>query len=780
MSPTDQLQDLFDLAVASVPSRTPAPPRVLRARLHRRQLRARVTSIATCLLAVVVSVSALVVGLTSNSAFAVTLYPYYSGPPSITQLSADQRVMTARLHAVGFPNASVSVSDGTLVVLNGPKGLTNPTSWLTSSPELLVRSVTCYAGAQEGSFSQAQLPSSCSKPEYDSHPVSGFTWPTLQSDPSLAAFATTTPAQDAKSPNSSALLPVLNEGTSGAPRYLVGPTLLTLSSKVASVKLTHMPLSGGWVVDITLNAAESRQWDRVAKKYFHRQLAVDLNGVIVDAPFIQPGSTSFTSFDGQMDLLAVTKSNASDLAAALSSGPLAEPLSVSPWRTAVQVKGPVGFNNVGDQVAVNSVACASRSSCSAVGFISNSHITQPFVANERDGVWSTATIPTGIEALNHGENGGQLDDVSCTSGQDCTAAGWYTTGSQQTKVFVVRESKGQWAPTITISGPSIPKGNAILSDVIACASAVDCVVSGNYSGDVTAQAANPPRPFIIDEVNGHWQRAISMTFAPSTKPFVNVTSVACRSVGNCAIGGDFESTQTALIDTETNGVWGEAVPVPGVTAFGRFSSNVASISCGSANTCSAGGTYANRSGDRIGFVTNQVNGRWREMQTITGAPDLHLDSNSEITALSCRAAGDCSALGDSNFRANGEKLFVLRESKGIWGGALNLRGATNASYQGFYGATLSCGSPSDCVVAGIYGISEKFSSGNAPFVADEIDGTWTRAIEVPGMEKLDAGNYDYVQAVSCWDDDNCAVVGGYGADGISAFFATTRTPIPGS
>src|ERR1700677_104189 len=129
MSPTDQLQDLFDHAIASVPSRTPVPPQVLRARLHRRQLRARVTSIATCLLAVVVSVSALVVGLTSNSAFAVTLYPYYAGAPSITQLSADQRVITARLHAVGFPNASVSVSHGTLVVLNGPKGLTNPTSW---------------------------------------------------------------------------------------------------------------------------------------------------------------------------------------------------------------------------------------------------------------------------------------------------------------------------------------------------------------------------------------------------------------------------------------------------------------------------------------------------------------------------------------------------------------------------------------------------------------------------------------------------------------------------
>ena len=121
------------------------------------------------------------------------------------------------------------------------------------------------------------------------------------------------------------------------------------------MKIAHMPLSGGWIVDVTLNSVESRQWDQVAKKYFHRQLAVDLNGVIVEAPFIQPASAWFSSFHGQMQLLAVSKSDASDLAAALRSGPLAEPLSVSPWRTAEQVKGPVGFNNVGDEVAVNSV-----------------------------------------------------------------------------------------------------------------------------------------------------------------------------------------------------------------------------------------------------------------------------------------------------------------------------------------------------------------------------------------------------------------------------------------
>jgi len=776
MSPTDQVQELFDRAIASVSPRTPLASQGLHARLHKRRIRGRVSTIGSCLLAVAVSASSLVIGLTSNSAFAVTLYPYSSGSSSTTQLSADQRVMTARLHAIGFPHASVAVTLGTLVVVNGPKGLENPNSFLTSSPELLVRSVACYARSQSGPVSLVALPSTCSNRQYRSPTVSGFSTPPLKPDPSLTTLATTTPAQDAKAPNSWAILPVLNGGTSKTPRYLVGPALITLSSKVASVAITHRPLSGGWIVTITLNSAESRQWDQVAKKYFHRQLAVDLNGVIVEAPFIQPANATFSSFHGQMQLLAVSKSDASDLAAALSSGPLAVPLSVSPWRDAEQVKGPAGFNNVGDEVAVNSVACASPHSCSAVGFISNSRATQPFVARERDGIWSRATIPPGLTIISQ-ENGGQLYAVSCTAGQHCSAIGSYTTASQQTRLFIVRQSNGMWSRALTIRGLTIPRGYAILSGVIACASAIDCVASGNYEGNVTAQTANPPRPFIINEVDGHWQRAMAMPMPTLTKPFVNVTSVACQSVGNCTIGGAFADTQAALIDSERNGVWGQAIPVPGIAEFGRFSSSVSSISCGSENSCSAGGTYANRSGDRLGFVVNEVDGTWREMETVKGPPDLHLGSNSGITSLSCRAFGDCTALGSSLYRGNGGKLFVLRETKGIWGRALNLQGATNASYGGFNNGTISCGSPRNCVVGGMYSISEKFSSGTAPFVVDEIDGTWNRAIEVPGMAKLDAGNYDYVQAVSCADTNNCALVGGYSANEVSALFASTRTPL---
>lgn len=336
MSPTDQIQDLFDRALSSIPAGVAPSPHALHQRLHQRRLRTRLSTIGGGALAIAVSAIALFAGLASNSAYAVTLYPSTTGSVATAQLTADQQVMTARLRAVGFPNATVKVENGALVVANGPKALASPTSLLTSSPQILVRAVTCYAGAQSGPVSTNPLPTTCSGPQYaaptttpgGTSSAGGFTTPATEPDPALSAFATTTPAQDAASPSNTALLPLLPLQGSGAgvERYLVGPTLVTLSSKVASATVVRAPISGGWIVNVRLNASESRLWDQVAAEYFHRQLAIDLNGVIVEAPLIQPDNTSFSSFDGQMQLLAVTKSGAYDLAAALTSGPLAVPL----------------------------------------------------------------------------------------------------------------------------------------------------------------------------------------------------------------------------------------------------------------------------------------------------------------------------------------------------------------------------------------------------------------------------------------------------------------------
>jgi len=334
MSPIDPIQDLFERALSSVPAGTAPSPLSLHHRFRRRRLGIRLSTMGSAALAIVVIAIVLVSGPATSPAYAVTLYPGSAGSVAAAQLPADQRVMTARLRAIGYPNATVRVAKGALVVTNGPKELADPSSLLTSSPELLIRQVRCSSEVESGPPSTKVLPATCSNPKYaaptstvdGTSSASGFTLPPMLPDPALSAYATTTPSQDAASPNAPALLPFLNSGKRATQRFLVGPTLLTLSSKVASAKVIRAAISGGWLIDIRLNRGESILWDRVAKTYFHRQLAIDLNGVIVEAPLIQPANTKFSSFDGQMELLATSKSGAYDLAAALTSGPLAVPL----------------------------------------------------------------------------------------------------------------------------------------------------------------------------------------------------------------------------------------------------------------------------------------------------------------------------------------------------------------------------------------------------------------------------------------------------------------------
>jgi hypothetical protein len=62
-----------------------------------------------------------------------------------------------------------------------------------------------------------------------------------------------------------------------------------------------------------------------------------------------------------------------------------------------------------------------------------------------------------------------------------------------------------------------------------------------------------------------------------------------------------------MVVTETNGTWGTAEEVPGIAALNRGGvAGIASVSCGSAGECSAGGPYKDSSGRVQAFVVSQT------------------------------------------------------------------------------------------------------------------------------------------------------------------------------
>src|SRR5262249_44379109 len=96
---------------------------------------------------------------------------------------------------------------------------------------------------------------------------------------------------------------------------------------------------------------------------------------------------------------------------------------------------------------------------------------------------------------------------------------------------------------------------------------------------------------------------------------VDVYSVSCPSPGNCsAVGGyvDRLGNGEGLLLTETAGSWAAgveaALPADAATTGQRVS--IDSVSCASAGSCSAVGTYYDSSGNIEGLLLTESAGSW--------------------------------------------------------------------------------------------------------------------------------------------------------------------------
>ena len=167
---------------------------------------------------------------------------------------------------------------------------------------------------------------------------------------------------------------------------------------------------------------------------------------------------------------------------------------------------------------------------------------------------------------------------------------------------------GTWRAAIEVPGTGgLNKGGNAAVQSVSCASAGNCAAGGLFtdgSGHIQA--------FVASEANGIWHAAIEVpgTAALNKGGFATVSSVSCASAGNCLAGGSYfaaEADIQAFVASETNGTWHAAIEVPGTAALniGR-SADVMSVSCTSAGSCAAGGSYTDRSGHQQAFVASQT------------------------------------------------------------------------------------------------------------------------------------------------------------------------------
>jgi hypothetical protein len=151
---------------------------------------------------------------------------------------------------------------------------------------------------------------------------------------------------------------------------------------------------------------------------------------------------------------------------------------------------------------------------------------------------------------------------------------------------------------------------------------------------------------------------------------------------------------------------------------------------------------------------------WGPAIEVPGTAALNNGGNAQVFSVSCASAGNC-AVGGTIF-GRGGPAFVASEVNGTWHKAIAVPGTTALS--GGAGAvveSVSCPSAGNCGAGGYY------ASGHGQlqaFVASEVNGTWHTAIEVPGTAALDVGGLAQVFSVSCATVGSC-VAGGVYEDG---------------
>jgi hypothetical protein len=445
------------------------------------------------------------------------------------------------------------------------------------------------------------------------------------------------------------------------------------------------------------------------------------------------------------------------------------------WGRAIEVPGLAQLNQ-GGNAEVKSVSCGAADNCTAGGSYSDGAFhAHAFLVRERAGIWRKAIEVPGLGILSAG-GAAVVGSVSCTSAGNCAAIGLYNDASGRAQNFVVNETKGIWGNAIKVPGfGALNKHGSVGYGFVSCASAGNCAAAGTYTdGSLRWQA------FVVSERNGIWGNAIKMPGSATLNVGgkAGITSVSCASAGNCAAGGyytDGSGHTHAFVVSETNGTWRRAIEVPGMATLLNLAggAGVNSVSCTSAGNCLAGGGYRDSTGRRQAFVVREVNGTWRKAFQVPGTGLLNWEGLASAESVSCATTGNCAAAGpytDGGFQM---QVYVASQTNGTWRKAIEVPGSATLPVDKFGSdALVSCATAGNCAVGLIY--TESVTGRRHVFVANEVDGTWGNATEIPGLATLNAGGNASITSVSCRAAGNCAAAGTYtdGSGHTQAFVAS--------
>ncbi|HEX2070387.1 MAG TPA: hypothetical protein VHF90_01915 [Thermoleophilaceae bacterium] len=277
--------------------------------------------------------------------------------------------------------------------------------------------------------------------------------------------------------------------------------------------------------------------------------------------------------------------------------------------------------------SITSLQCTASDACVAVG----SQDDGADVLVER---WDGSAWTTQSASKPAASSEAALNDVSCPAASACVAVGAHRDSGSVRRPLVEAWDGSAW----TVQAPiPVPTG-ATTSELtgVSCVSASACTAVGNY------QAGSGDRYFAV-RWNGTAWTLLSLSGMPSGATSARLEDLVCLSATSCPMVGSYQTSsgRRPLYITSVFGTYGINT---WVTPAGATDAELADIAHGNGKTVAVG-DYTDATGSRKTYAT-RANGS--TSGTIELTPNAPAQSDSQLDAVSCTAAGTCMAAGKSS------------------------------------------------------------------------------------------------------------------------------------
>jgi hypothetical protein len=334
-----------------------------------------------------------------------------------------------------------------------------------------------------------------------------------------------------------------------------------------------------------------------------------------------------------------------------------------------------------------------------------------------------------------------ISGVSCASASDCMAVG--IASGHRPKSNNLAES---WNGTTWSIVPSPNRGTYNQLRGVSCPSAGDCVAVGISYG-----AHSTPKT-LVESWNG-----TTWSIVPSPNPSPNLgldylLGISCVSASDCvAVGYHYYATPVKTLVESWNGTAWSVVPSPNAPVHHLLSSTLTSVSCTSATSCIAVGSYATsaRTSPQGGPLAESWDGTtWSVVPSVNEGKQ-----GAGLSGVSCASATACMAVGGYSNTSGSMQTLAESWNGTTWSITPTPNGGSTGALNNLAG--VSCTAAADCTAAGFY----QNTSTTGSTLAESWDGTSWSIETTPNVGGPSVAN-DFI-GVSCVSAASCVAAGAY-------------------